>query len=256
MQTPHDYHVDVKETLNWIPGACDFANYDVVFNVAGIAHIKETKKNEHLYYEVNRDLAISIAEEAKAAGVRKFIQMSTMSVYGLNEGHITKQTAVDPKNAYGRSKAEADDAIMKLADDSFIFTCLRPPMVYGKDCKGNYQRLRTLALKSPIFPRYDNERSMIYIENLCEFVKRCIDSERDGLFFPQNEQYVNTSEMVELIASEHGKRVRLTRAFNWAISKLPVSTSRKMFGSLTYEKTDTVGKYGFEESIKRTEADA
>lgn len=188
MATPDSYDVQSKDTMGWDPQPSDFEGFDVVFNVAGIAHIKETAENRQLYYDVNRDLVVKIAENAKKAGVKQFILLSTMSVYGMVTGRITKDTVPNPVNAYGKSKVEADEAIEKLSDDSFKFACLRPPMVYGKGCKGNYQALRKFALKSPVFPNYKNERSMVYIGNLCEFVKEAIDQEKSGLFFPQNSE--------------------------------------------------------------------
>lgn len=248
-----EYSVDIRDTMGWEPVEDDLRMYDTVFNVAGIAHIKETKENRHLYYDVNRDLVIKIAKAAKAAGVKQFILLSTMSVYGCVTGHITKDTPVNPQNAYGKSKAEADEIIFAMADDTFKFACLRPPMVYGKGCKGNYQSLRKFALKSPIFPNIDNKRSMIYIGNLCEFVKECIDSEKSGLFFPQNAEYVVTSEMVKQIAGENGKKIKLTRLFNWAVKLFSVSIVKKVFGSLTYEKVDLINKYGFLETMSLSE---
>lgn len=250
---PEKYKVEVKDTFNWVPKPEDFHGFDIVFNVAGIAHIKETAENRHLYYEINRDLVIKIAKTAKEAGIKQFILLSTMSVYGLTVGHITKSTKENPINAYGKSKAEADEEIRKLEDDNFKFACLRPPMVYGKGCKGNYQTLRSFALKSPIFPNYQNKRSMIYIENLCEFVRNIIDKESAGLFFPQNAEYVQTSEMVDLIAKTHKKKIRQTKVFNWALKIIPLKFVKKTFGDLTYEKVDLVGKYDFEESISKTE---
>ncbi len=253
-QYPGDYEVSIKDTIGWEPCAPDFVDYDVVFNVAGIAHRKETDENRQLYFDVNRDLVVKIAKVAKTAGVKQFILLSTMSVYGMVVGRITKNTPVNPVNAYGKSKVEADEEIQKLADEKFLFACLRPPMVYGKGCKGNYQSLRKFALKSPVFPKYDNKRSMIYIGNLCEFVKTCIDENKAGLFFPQNAEYVNTSSMVKLIAENHGKKIGLTRLFNWAIKICSMNVVKKVFGDLTYEKVDLINKFGFEESIKLTEA--
>lgn len=250
---PECYIVDIQDTYGWVPNPEDFQGYDVVFNVAGIAHRKETAENRQLYFDVNRDLVIKIAETAKKAGVKQFILLSSMSVYGKVTGHITKETVSNPTNAYGQSKVEADEAIEKLANEEFKFACLRPPMVYGKGCKGNYQALRMFALKSPIFPKYKNMRSMIYIGNLCEFVKNVIDEEKSGLFFPQNSEYTNTSEMAREIANCHSKMLVLTRAFNWAIKITPANTVKKVFGNLTYEKVDTVDKYGFQESITLTE---
>ena len=250
---PEQYSVNIKDTLGWEPGVENFISYDVVFNVAGIAHIKETEQNRHLYFAINRELAVNIAKAAKKAGVKQFILLSSMSVYGLTVGHIKKDTPVNPVNAYGKSKAEADEQIEKLQDENFGFACLRPPLVYGKGCKGNYQSLRSFALKSPIFPDYRNQRSMIYIGNLCEFVKKCIDFEKRGVFFPQNDKYVNSSEMVKHIAREHNRPIKLTKAFNWAVSIAPVNIVKKVFGDLTYEQVDTVDIYDFETSIKLTE---
>ena len=248
-----EYEVSIKDTIGWDPKEEDFIGVDVVFNVAGIAHIKETKDNRHLYFDVNRDLVIKIAKAAKAGGVKQFILLSSMSVYGLTVGHITKDTTVNPVNAYGKSKAEADEEIRKLEDDSFKFACLRPPMVYGKGCKGNYQSLRKFALKSPIFPNYYNQRSMVFILNLCEFVKQIIDDNLSGLFFPQNSEYVISSQMVDLIAKQNHKKIRLTKVFNWLINIVPSNIVKKVFGSLTYEPEDIITKYSFEESIELTE---
>lgn len=253
LQEPYNYSVDIIDTIGFEPKPEDFQGYDVVFNVAGIAHIKETSENRNLYFKVNRDLAVNIAKAAKASGVKQFILLSSMSVYGKTTGYITKKSKELPTTAYGLSKAQADHAIAKLKDHNFLFACLRPPMVYGKGCKGNYQSLRSFALKSPVFPNYDNQRSMIYIGNLCEFVKKVIDEERQGLFFPQNIEYVNTSDMVREIAKEHDKRIKLTRAFNLGIKTIPVGIVKKVFGSLTYEKVDLVDKFDFYRSIKLTE---
>lgn len=253
MQEPEKYKIDIIEAKGLKPVSEIFKGYDVVFNVAGIAHIKETKENEHLYYLVNRDLAIKIAVAAKEAGVQQYILLSSMSVYGLVTGYITKNTVPHPVNAYGKSKLQADEEIKKLEDDNFKFACLRPPMVYGKGCKGNYQTLRKFVLKTPIFPDYYNKRSMIYIGNLCEFVKQCVDKEKRGLFFPQNASYVITSSMAESIANIYGKTIWFTQLFNWAITLFPIAITKKVFGNLTYEPVDLVEKFSFNESMIFTE---
>lgn len=252
-QYPDQYSVTEIGTKGLEPTPDQFDGIDAIFCVAGIAHIKETSENRHLYFEVNRDLVVKIAQTAKKAGVKQFILLSSMSVYGLTVGYITKDTKPNPNTACGKSKLQADEEIKKLEDSNFIFTCLRPPMVYGKNCTGNYQSLRKFALKSPVFPKYGNKRSMLYIGNLCSFVKLCIDFERRGLFFPQNADYINTSRMVQLIAEQHDKKIVLTRAFNWVIKIVPVSVVKKVFGSLTYELVDTVGDFNLEESIRLSE---
>ncbi|TCI75951.1 NAD-dependent epimerase, partial [Exiguobacterium sp. IPBC4] len=96
----------------------------------------------------------------------------------------------------------------------------------------------TLATKAPFFPKINNERSMIYIDNLSEFIKLLIDHEASGLYFPQNKEYVNTTELVQAIAEAHGKRLLVTRSFNWVVSigLKQSETFRKVFGSFVYDK--------------------
>lgn len=260
MKEPSEYQVDTVDMKDSSWKKEDFSGYDVVFHVAGIAHIKEAKENQDLYYKVNRDLAYETALKAKENGVKQFLFLSSMSVYGIEKGIINRNTPLKPNSAYGKSKIEAEELINKLADDTFVVATLRPPMVYGKGCKGNYPRLARLALKTPIFPGVDNRRSMIYIDNLSEFIKQLIDNQGGGLFFPQNKEYVNTSEMVRLIAEVHGKQIVMTKLFNPLLRLLNVSTVNKVFGDLVYEMDISNCKKGysickFRESIIQTEGE-
>lgn len=252
-QFSESYVIKTLNTIDLEPNSETFAGYDVVFHVAGIAHVKETKKNRDLYYAVNRDLTLKIAQAAKEAKVKQFVVLSTMNVYGKVTGHITKNTKPNPINAYGQSKYEADKILMQEDNERFLVAILRPPIVYGKGCKGNYQLLRKLAIHTPFFPNYKNQRSMIYIGNLCEFVKNVIDNNKKGIFFPQNSEYVCTSDMVQKIAECNGKKVIQTTIFNWLISKVQIAIFDKVFGNLTYEKVDVVDKYSFEQSINLCE---
>lgn len=230
-----------------------FEGYDVILDVAGIAHRKETKSNRHEYYEINRDLTIEMAKCAKEAGVSQFIVMSTMSVYGKVTGNIQKETVPTPTNAYGDSKLQADSALMEMQNDKFKVVVLRPPMVYGKGCKGNYQSLRKLALKTPIFPDFINKRSMIYIGNLCEFIKRIIDGDYRGIYLPQNSEYVSTYDMVRYISKYNNKKIVGVGFINPFIRIFPHKILKKIFGNLIYEKVDTIDKFSFEESMRLTE---
>ncbi len=250
-ETDYDVNSISVRNISIVPDM--FIGYKVVIDVIGIAHIKETVENRQIYHAVNYTLTVDIANAAKKAGVQQFILLSSMSVYGLTVGRITKNTVPHPNTVYGKSKFQADEEIKKLENETFKFVCIRPPMVYGENCKGNYQRLRKFALKFPVFPSYANKRSMIYIGNLVEFVRTTIQFERSGLFFPQNAEYVNTARMVELIAYNHNKNIRLTKAFNWVIRIIPSKVVKKVFGDLIYEPVDTVDKYGFEESIRLAE---
>lgn len=262
---PVKYKVDTIDMKNELWKEIDFSLYDVVFHVAGIAHIKEKKENQALYYKVNRDLAFETAKKAKTDGVKQFILLSSMSIYGIENGIIDENTPLNPKSIYGKSKLQAEELIRPLECDNFKVVILRPPMIYGKGCKGNYPKLAKMALKVPIFANVDNKRSMIYIDNFCEIIRMLIDDDLNGLFFPQNSEYVKTSEMVRLIAKSHGKNIRLTKLFNPILRLMNIKIINKVFGDLVYDKRlshnlitinsddENYELVSFNESISRTE---
>lgn len=257
-QWADEYSVDTVDMIDGTWREKDFSEYDVVFHVAGIAHKKETKENAGIYYKVNRDLAIETAKKAKEDGVKQFIFLSSMSVYGMDTGVITKETVPMPKSNYGKSKLQAEEGINALASDDFKVCTLRPPMVYGKDCKGNFQTVVKIVKKSPVFPRIKNERSMIYIDNLASFVKLCVDRELCGLYFPQNREYVTTVDMAKGIAAKLEKKRYFSYLLGCGVFVLRpfVSVAKKGFGTLTYLNTEELD-YLYcvvdnEESIKRS----
>ena len=261
-QWPDKYTVDTVDMISDSWKEKDFSKYDVVFHVAGIAHVSSDPKLKNLYYKVNRDLTIATARKAKNEGVQQFIFMSSIIVYGdsPSNGVIDRNTVPKPSNFYGDSKLQADEGIKPLENESFKIVILRPPMIYGKGSKGNYPRLAKLARKVPVFPDIDNQRSMLHIDNLCEFIKLMIDNKESGLFFPQNKEYVKTSEMVRLIADVHGKKIRLTKVFNPFIKLMyRIGTVNKVFGNMVYDKSMSEydkGNYQLKdlrESILRTE---
>lgn len=233
-------------------------NCDVVILVAGIAHIKETKENSKLYYEINRDLAYEAAVHAKESEVSQFIFFSSMSVYGRDSGFIDESTPVNPKSSYGKSKYQAELLIDALASECFTVSIVRPPLIYGRECRGNYTRISNLMKYLKVFPDYKNHRSMIYIDNLSEFVRLLIDYKSPGVFYPQNEEYVCTADLVKTIAEARNSRVFFTGVFNPLIKRVNITVLEKMFGDLVYDKklSSYYGGYNrikFKESVIRTE---
>lgn len=241
-----DYTIDTIDMIDCGWREKSFAGYDSVFFVAGIAHSdsgKISQEKASLYYAINTDLTIETAKKAKADGVKQFIFMSSIIVYGESAPIgktkiITHSTSVSPVNCYGDSKVQAEKGISLLNDELFKIVILRPPMIYGQDCKGNYPLLKKIAVKTSIFPYVKNERSVLYIENLCEFVRLMVEYEEQGIFFPQNAEYVNTSEFVKCIAAAYGKKVWLIKGFGWILQVMchffrPIN---KAFGSLSYDK--------------------
>lgn len=257
-QWPDLYKADSIAMRNGAWEGKDFSAYNVVCHVAGIAHQKETVENADLYYKINRDLTLDVAEKAKKAGVGQFIFFSSVSVYGLDEGIIDEDTPLKPKTHYGKSKLEAEILLKNLEDDTFKVAIIRPPMVYGKNCKGNFQKLINLVRLVPIFPKSENRRSMIYIDNLSNYIKLCIDEGQKGVFLPQNRDYVCTDDMVRIIAEAMGKRVYVSTALGLAVKTVApfVTSLRKAFGSLVIKDLEKNGfsyaKFGFDESVKRS----
>lgn len=218
----------------------DFAGFDAVFHAAGLAHVKETARTRPLFFAVNRDAALAVAEKAKAAGVGQFVYISSMSVYGVPQGAITPSTVPAPKSAYGTSKYEAEELLEALASPDFAVAILRPPMVYGPGCPGNYRTLSKWAKKLPVFPDVKNKRSMIYIGELCAFSRRVIDGRLNGVYCPQSAQYVCTADMVREIAALSGRQARLSPflgALARAAVRQRIPVAMKIFGDLYYADT-------------------
>lgn len=240
----------------------DFSQYDVIFHVAGIAHASKDPSKKDLYYSVNRDLAFEVAQKAKESGIKQFIFMSSILVYGDSSNSvcvITAETIPNPTDFYGESKLQAEVLLEKLKDDHFKVAIIRPPMIYGKNSKGNYPKLSKLAQTTFIFPKMKNERSMLHIDNLCEFIRCIISYELDGIYFPQNKEYVCTSELVKEIANVHNKALYLTSLFNFVLKRLfKLDVIKKLFGNLTYHKEISEYEFNyqvvsFKESIFLTE---
>lgn len=263
----------------------DFSSYDIIYHVAGIAHadvgnVDEATKEK--YYKVNTDLAVEVCKKAKAEGVKEFIFMSSMIVYGDSAPYgkkrvVDEHTVPHPANFYGDSKLQADVAVRDLADDKFKVVVLRPPMIYGKNSKGNYPTLAKLAKKLPVFPKIENERSILHIDNLCEFlcqimlVKEVKEKKVEGVkeneivLIPQNAEWTKTSEMVKEIGEVCGKRVRIVGILNpavWLGSKVPGKIGglvNKAFGNSAYAQSMSAyegidyQKVDLKESIRRTE---
>ena len=261
LSTSSDFEIDAVDTMNDAWKEAEFSKYDVVYHVAGIAHVNADPKMEPLYYKVNRDLTIEVARAAKAAGVKQFIFMSSQIVFhesqSLKTEVLTSETKENPNGFYGDSKLQAELGIKPLEDKNFKVCILRPCMIYGPNAKGNFPRLAKLACKTPIFPCWHNKRSMLYIDNLAEFVKQAVLRGLSGTFYPQNRELADTMEIIRFFAKAAGHKVWITRLLNpfvW-LGSFVLQPINKMFATYYYapEMSKMDFDYqlvSFEESLK------
>ena len=258
------FQIDAVDTMgeNW--KRANYSLYDVVFHVAGIAHVNADPKMEPLYYKVNRDLTIEIARHAQEAGVKQFIFMSSQIVFhesqSLKKEVLTADTEPNPNGFYGDSKLQAENGLKALrAEGGQMKMCiLRPCMIYGPNAKGNFPRLAKLATKTPVFPAWHNKRSMLYVDNLAEFVLQAIVRELEGTFYPQNRELADTVEIIRFFAKEAGHKVWITRLLNpfvW-LGSFVLQPINKMFATYYYDPQMSRLEFdyqlvSFEESLKR-----
>ena len=250
----------------------DFSQYDCILDVTGIAHVDEGKLSEEAqerYMQINCELAVKTAEKAKREGVKRFLFCSSILVYGENysigrEVRITKETKASPTNCYGASKWQAEKLLSALETEDFKVIRLRIPFVYGPGCKGNYKLLSKWAGRLPVFPSIPGTKSMIYIENLSECIRLLAEKGESGVYFPQNDAYGSSAELLIQIRKLQGKKTYLWSWWNppvRVLAKLPGRGGkllRKIFGTFVYDKDMSVlpenyQLVDFEESIRRTE---
>ena len=256
-KSPDLFEVDTVSTFNDEWKNADFSKYDVIFHVAGIAHVDAKKKMEPLYRKVNTGLTIEVANWAKEHGVKQFIFMSSEIVYkeskSLKPNIITPDTKPEPNGFYGDSKLQAEIGLHELEDDSFKVVILRPPMIYGPNCKGNFMRLAKLGTVTPIFPAFHNKRSMLFIDNLGEFVKQIILKEKSGTFYPQNAELVDTVEVVKAFAKQNNHKLHVWKWLNIFvyIGSPFINALNKMFADSYY--LPEMSKYDFDYHIVNQE---
>jgi UDP-glucose 4-epimerase len=214
----------------------DFSLYDVVLHLSGIVHRKEKKDMERLYYEVNHNLAVEIARKAKENHIKQFIFMSTAAVFGSYNGCVTKETVPNPTTYYGKSKLAAEQDIIKLKTEEYHIAIIRPPMIYGDGCKGNYPKLVKHVKNMPVFFEFHNKRSILHIDKLSEYLLLLITNEYSGYFYPQDDKYMDICELVVKLRNEIGKNTYLISNLNFLIKFFcnKFAIVNKVFGDFYY----------------------
>lgn len=242
----------------------NFSKYDVVYNTTGLAHNDARMGTDEQFMALNRDLPEALAKKAKSEGVKTFINMSSMIVYGDmselgSKERITVDTVPRPSGIYGESKLAGEAKLQALEDMDFHVAIIRSPLVYSEHAVDNFLKLINYAKKGFVFPNIENARSMIYSDNLCELVKLIAENNSSGIFYPQQDEYICTSKLVKDVANACGRKMWITKIFNpilYILSK-NMMFIRKVFGSLAYDMETSncfEGKYlviNYKESVIR-----
>jgi len=233
---------------------------DAVLHLSALVHQMGGASAEE-YEKVNVIQTLQLAKKAKESGVKHFVFMSTVKVYGEEtNGVYTENSTCNPKDEYGKSKLKAEIELRKLEDESFKVSIIRTPIVYGYGVKANIKSLIHLVNKIPILPfgKIENKRSMVYVGNLCHLVDEVIEQQRAGVFLASDDEPLSTSRLIELIAKNLNKKIYLIKIsfFESLLKLVKPSFHQRLYGSLevdnsiTKEKLNLKNPYSVEEGIQ------
>lgn len=253
------YNFEKFSLLNQKLEDINFDNIDIVLHCAALVHQKVELSYEK-YHKINVEYPVKLAKLAKENGVKQFVFISTIAVYGEDEEKLDENTIYNPITPYGKSKLEAEKELLKLNDDSFIVSIIRPPMIYGKNAPGNIDSLVKLVKKLPIIPlgKIENKRSFISIQNLCYLVDEVITQQKAGIFLASDNEPLSTSRFIELIAKNLDKKIYLIKIpfFESLLKLVKPSFHKRLYGSLevdntiTKEKLNLKNPYSVEDGIR------
>jgi len=238
----------------------DLSDIDIVVHLSALVHQMQGAKKDK-YYRVNVEQTIQLAKKAKESGVKQFIFMSTIKVYG-EEADIAynENSNCNPVDYYGKSKLEAENKLLELESNDFIVSIIRTPIVYGYGVKGNIQNLIKLIKKVNVLPfkNINNKRSMVYIGNLCYLIDELILQRQKGVFLASDDETISTSSFIKLIAKNLNKKIYLIKIplFEYMLKHLKPNIYQRIYGSLivnnqiTKERLNLNNPYSIEEGIK------
>ena len=237
----------------------DCSDADVVFYLSALVHQMGGASTDE-YERVNVTQTLQLTNKAKESGVKHFVFMSTVKVYGEETDDVyTENSVCNPEDEYGKSKLKAELELQKLESESFKVSIIRTPIVYGYGVKANIQNLVKLTSRVPLLPfgGIDNKRSMVYIGNLCHLVDVVIEQQKSGMFLASDDEPLSTTKLIELIAKNLDKKVYLIKIpfFESLLKILKPSFHKRLYGSLevdntiTKEKLNLKNPYSVEEGI-------
>jgi len=226
------------------PEDLKYTGVDCILHLAALVHQMKGAPEEK-YFEVNTELTKKLAVRAKENGVKHFVFYSTVAVWGTH-GYfdhnkvITLDTLTNPVTPYAKSKLEAEEILKNLQDENFKVSILRPPLVYGKGCPGNIEKLEKLMEKISILPfgNDDNKRSVVHVEKLVDETERIIKNSLAGVFVPKDSHDLSIKEILQFLAIQNNKKIKLIRFPKVAIKlllKIKPNTIKSLYGSLRFK---------------------
>jgi UDP-glucose 4-epimerase len=228
----------------------DFKSIESVVHLAGMAH-QMKKIDPSIYFKINRDLTVELAKRAKSKGVKQFIFISTVKVYGeYTQDTLDENSSCHPSDPYGQSKFEAEQRLLELESNDFKIAIIRPPLVYGKGAKGNLLRLIKLIKQLPILPfkGIDNQRSMVYSKNLISLIDCLLKNQRSGIFIAGDKAPHSTTELVMLIDKHLSTNKIFINLPNIILNTIRIckpSLFNRLFSSSVIDNTITNQKLNF-----------
>ena len=258
-QNKNKYEFEKFSLLNQKIEDINFDRIDIILHCAALVHQKVEHSYEK-YHDINVEYPVKLEKLAKRNGVKQFVFISTIAVYGEEEEKLDENTICNPTTPYGKSKLEAEKELLKLNDDNFTVSIVRPPMIYGKNAPGNIDSLVKLVKKLPIIPlaNIENKRSFISIHNLCYIINEVILQKKSGIFLACDDEPLSTSRLIELVAKNLDKKIYLVKIpfFESLLKILKPSFHKRLYGSLeidnsiTKEKLNLKNPYSVEDGIK------
>lgn len=257
---------DIEEIslIDHRPEDINFGKYDIVLHLAAIVH-QSKKIPEKDYLTINRDLSLKVAEHAKKAGIKQFVFLSTIKVYG-NSGHdlkiLNEDSGCFPDDPYGRSKLEAEIGLKKMETSHFTISIIRTPLVYGEGVKANMMSLIKLIEKIRVLPFKNiyNKRNFTYTENLVGFIDQIIFKKASGVFIAMDENAISTTDLVSFISKYLGQNVtlfKLPQTFSTLGMHVIPGVFDRLYSSLEFDNNKTLRELDYkppfstEEGIKK-----
>jgi UDP-glucose 4-epimerase len=233
----------------------DFNGIDIVIHTAGLVHQSEKHFKLQDYLKINSQLTYDLAIKAKEKGVKKFIFISTLNIYGIQSGIINSNIKPNPKSYYGISKFEAENLIVKLQDSKFDILILRVPMIYGKNSPGNFTILKKFSLYFPVFGCSNTKRSIIHVNNLASFITVSILLNAHGIYLVKDKNNLSSTEIFITFRRKLKKKYFITTLFNFLVWLLSRKIYARLFSSLVIDDKFLESQYNYSKLTRNFQID-